>query len=50
MEPALQELIDKQAICDVIQRYSRTLDWLDDGGQTNCYWPDAEIDESRSNM
>ena len=44
MEPALQQLIDKQAICDVIQRYSRTLDWLDDAGQASCYWPDAEID------
>ena len=44
MDPALQQLIDKQAICDVIQRYSRTLDWLDDDGQASCYWPDAEID------
>ena len=44
MDRALQELIDRQAICDVIQRYSRTLDWLDDAGQASCYWPDAEID------
>lgn len=41
---ALQELIDRQAICDVIQRYSRTLDWLDDDAQASCYWPDATID------
>ena len=44
MEPALQELIDKQAISDVIQRYCRTLDWLDDDAQAGCYWPDAAID------
>lgn len=40
---ALQELIDKQAIGDVIQRYCRTLDWLDSEGQARCYWPDAHI-------
>ena len=44
MEAEVQQLIDRQAICDVIQRYSRTLDWLDDAGQASCYWPDAEID------
>lgn len=43
-DPALQELLDKQAIADVITRYSRTLDWLDDEGQTTCFWPDAAID------
>lgn len=40
----LQKLLDKQAIADVLQRYSRTLDWLDDAGQAGCYWPDAHID------
>lgn len=44
MDRAIQELIDKQAITDVLQRYARTLDWLDDAGQRSCYWPDAEID------
>ena len=44
MESALQELLDKQAITEVINRYSRTLDWLDDDGQASCYWPDAVID------
>ena len=43
-DPALQELLDKQAIAEVIQRYSRTLDWLDDEGQASCFWPDAVID------
>ena len=43
-DPALQELLDKQAIAEVIARYSRTLDWLDDDGQASCYWPDAAID------
>lgn len=44
MEQALRELLDKQAIAEVIARYSRTLDWLDDAGQATCYWPDAHID------
>lgn len=44
MDAALQELLDKQAIADVLQRYSRTLDWLDDEGQAGCFWPDAPID------
>lgn len=44
MDAALQQLLDKQAIADVIARYSRTLDWLDDDGQALCYWPDADID------
>lgn len=43
-DPAVQELLDKQAIGEVIARYSRTLDWLDDEGQAGCYWPDAAID------
>lgn len=44
MAPQLQQLIDRQAIDDVIQRYARTLDWLDEAGQASCYWPDADID------
>lgn len=44
IEAKLQELIDRQAINDLIARYSRTLDWLDDEGQAGCYWPDAAID------
>lgn len=44
MDPKLQELLDKQEISDVIQRYARTLDWLDDDAQAGCYWPDADID------
>lgn len=43
-DPALQALIDKQEIAEVIARYSRTLDWLDDEGQARCYWRDAAID------
>lgn len=43
-DTALQDLLDKQAITEVLQRYSRTLDWLDDEGQAGCYWPDAHID------
>lgn len=44
VEAQLQELLDKQAITEVLQRYSRTLDWLDDDGQAGCFWPDAHID------
>ena len=44
VEAVLQELLDKQAIQELIARYSRTLDWLDDEGQAGCYWPDAAID------
>lgn len=40
----VQELLDRQAIQDLVARYSRTLDWLDDEGQAGCYWPDAAID------
>ena len=43
-EAEVQALLDKQAISEVIARYSRTLDWLDDAGQASCYWPDAAID------
>jgi hypothetical protein len=44
VEAVLQELLDKQAIQELIGRYSRTLDWVDDAGQAGCYWPDAAID------
>lgn len=44
MDARLQELLDRQVIADVLQRYSRTLDWLDDAGQAACFWPDAPID------
>ena len=44
MDAGLQRLIDRSEIEDVIQRYSRTLDWLDRDGQTGCYWPDAHIE------
>lgn len=44
MEKALRQLLDKQEITEVLNRYSRTLDWLDDAGQARCYWPDAAID------
>ncbi len=44
MAAQLQELLDKQAIQELVARYSRTLDWLDDDGQAGCYWPDAQVD------
>jgi hypothetical protein len=44
MEQQLQELLDKKACEDVVMRYGRTLDWLDEAGQGSCFWPDADID------
>ncbi|MEZ5596823.1 MAG: hypothetical protein R3E84_10585 [Pseudomonadales bacterium] len=44
MDPALQELLDKRACEEVILRYGRTQDWLDDYGQNDCFWPDADVD------
>jgi hypothetical protein len=44
LEAKVQQLLDRQAIHDLIARYSRTLDWLDDEGQAGCYWPEAAID------
>ena len=41
---SLEDLLAKDAIIDVLARYSRTLDWLDDEGQASCFWPDAAID------
>ncbi len=41
---SLDDLLAKDAIADVLARYSRTLDWLDEAGQASCYWPDAPID------
>lgn len=40
----LQTLLDTKACEDVLMRYGRTLDWLDEAGQESCFWPNAEID------
>lgn len=44
MDEQLQQLLDKQAIGEVLQRCCRTMDWLDEPGQASCYWPDADVD------
>ena len=44
MQEELQELLDRKACEDVLMRYGRTLDWLDESGQRSCFWPDAQID------
>ena len=44
LQDQLQVLLDRKACEDVINRYGRTLDWLDEAGQEACFWPDAEID------
>lgn len=43
MDQQLQQLLDKRACEEVILRYGRTLDWLDEAGQRSCFWPDAKI-------
>ena len=44
MNDQLEQLLDKQAINEVLQRCCRTLDWLDEPGQASCYWPDAAVE------
>ena len=44
MDPQLQELLDKKACEEVLMRYGRTQDWLDEPGQASCFWPDADVD------
>ena len=44
LQDQLQELLDRKACEDVLMRYGRTLDWLDEAGQESCFWPDADID------
>ncbi len=44
MDPQLQELLDKRACEEVILRYGRTQDWLDEEGQNTCFWADADVD------
>jgi hypothetical protein len=46
-DPALQELLDKQAVREVVLRYCRGIDRLDRELVRGCYWPDA-IDEHGS--
>lgn len=44
MSETLQELLDRRSIDDLLARYCRTLDWLDDAGLATVFWADAEID------
>ena len=44
MDAQIQELLDKKACEEVLMRYARTLDWLDEEGQASCFWPDAQVD------
>jgi hypothetical protein len=40
----LNELLDKQSCVELVQRYSRALDWLDEDALKTVFWADAEID------
>jgi hypothetical protein len=42
--PALQALLDKQSIEEVLMRYSRSIDRNDDALLRSVYWPDAYDD------
>lgn len=41
MDPALQRLVDKQAITETLMRYCRGVDRLDRALLESVYWPDA---------
>jgi hypothetical protein len=41
MDPALAELLDKQAIHEVVLRYCRGIDRVDRELVRDCYWPEA---------
>jgi hypothetical protein len=41
---ALQQLLDKQAITEVLYRYARGVDRCDRATMATVYWPDAEDD------
>ena len=44
-ESAIRELLDKQAITEVIgSRYGRALDWLDFEAQKDCFWSDGWVE------
>ena len=44
LEQQVQELLDRQAINDLIARYSRTLDWLDDDGPVERHAAISRLD------
>ena len=44
LEREMREMQDRAAIEDVLLRYSRALDWLDDGMLEDVFHDDAEID------
>jgi hypothetical protein len=46
-DPELQTLLDRQAIHDVLMRYSRGLDRHDRKVLESVYWPDAVDDHIR---
>ena len=46
-DPEVQQLLDKQAITEVVLRYCRGIDRCDRELVRGCYWPDA-IDEHGS--
>jgi len=47
LEAALRELVDRQAIHQVMLRYGRGLDRLDNELARSCYWDDATEDHGQ---
>lgn len=47
LEARLRELIDRSEIWQVMQRYARGLDRMDNDLALSCYWPDAIEDHSQ---
>lgn len=44
LERKLEALHDREQIADVLTRYSRAIDWLDEGVLDSVFYDDAEID------
>lgn len=44
LPPELQDLVDKQALCELVTRACRGVDRADGDLLLSCYWPDAHDD------
>lgn len=47
LEAKLRDLLDRSEIWQVMQRYARGLDRMDNALALSCYWPDAIEDHSQ---
>ena len=47
LEASLRDLLDRDAVWQVMQRYARGLDRMDNALALSCYWPEAIEDHSQ---